>query len=89
MNYLRFKINYIRTRWPERFGLWLAYKLPRSLAMWAFIRVTAHASQGKYGATNPEELNVMEALKRWDTDNATDTPPPAVKLGKRIGTIID
>jgi len=26
----------------------------------------AHATTGEYGNTIPDELNVMEAFKRWD-----------------------
>jgi hypothetical protein len=32
---------------------------------WAYIRVVAGATTGKYGDTVPGELDVMTALRRW------------------------
>lgn len=49
----------------DRFVMWLAWRLPRRLAYWAAIRVAAHATTGEYGTTDPNELNVMDALDRW------------------------
>lgn len=53
-------------RWHERLWRWLAWALPRDLAYWGAIRVMAYATMGRYGGTDPNELNVMEALKRWE-----------------------
>jgi hypothetical protein len=49
--------------------MWLAWRLPRSLAMWACVRVVAYASTGKYGDTVVPELTAMDALKRWNGDD--------------------
>lgn len=50
--------------------LWmkLAWMLPRKLAMWAAIRVIAHATTGQYADTIVPELSAMDALQRWDKD---------------------
>jgi len=45
----------------------LAQLLPKSVVMWAFIRVGAHATTGEYGSTVVPELSMMDALKRWET----------------------
>jgi hypothetical protein len=60
--------------WPERFGMWLAWRLPRRLAYWCAIRVIAWATTGPHGNTNPHDLNVVEALKRWNAAPAASRP---------------
>lgn len=50
----------------EKICEWLAWKLPRRLVYWSAIRLMAHATAGEYGSTCPSELNVIEALKRWE-----------------------
>lgn len=49
----------------ERFWCWLAWLLPRDLVMWCAVRLMAHGTGGPYGNTDPSDLNVLEALKRW------------------------
>ena len=51
----------------ERVWTAIAWKLPRALVMWCAIRLFAHATTGQYGNTVPTDLNIMEALKRWET----------------------
>ena len=46
--------------------MWLAYRLPRELVMWAAIRLMAHATTGKYDTTIVPELTAMDALNRWE-----------------------
>lgn len=55
-----------RYRSMERLRMTIAWKLPRSIAYWAAIRVMANATTGRYGTTNPTELPCIEALKRWE-----------------------
>jgi len=45
---------------------WIAWKLPKRIAMWTYVRVGAHATTGKYGDTVLPEITMMEALKRWE-----------------------
>lgn len=49
----------------EKFILWFVWKLPSWLIYWSAIRLIGDATTGDYGNTNPNDLNVMEALKRW------------------------
>lgn len=44
----------------------IAWRLPRRLVMWCYIRVGAHATTGRYENTVVPELSMMDALKRWD-----------------------
>ena len=44
---------------------WVAGKLPRWLVYHCALRMIAHATTGKYGATLVSELSAMEALDRW------------------------
>jgi hypothetical protein len=51
----------------DRLLMWLAWRLPKQLVMWATIRLVAHATTGKYSSTVVPELSAMDALKRWET----------------------
>lgn len=44
----------------------IAWLLPRKVAYWATIRVTAHGTIGQYGDQVVPELRVLQALERWD-----------------------
>lgn len=46
----------------------IAWRLPRRLVMWCYVRVGAHATTGVYGGTVVPELGMMDALQRWDID---------------------
>jgi hypothetical protein len=74
MQSLRFKYYGIKNTWPDKFTSWLAWHLPRFLVKWCYVRVAAHATTGRYGNTNPDRLGMMEALKRWDTNNMGNPP---------------
>jgi hypothetical protein len=54
----------------ERLWMWVAWRLPRQLAYWAALRVIVVATAGRHGATDPGELDVMEALRRWERSGA-------------------
>ena len=60
-------MKYRVDKFIEKVTLWVAWHLPRRLVMWCYFRVAAHATGGKYGNTNPCDLNIMEAIKRWDS----------------------
>ena len=49
----------------EKFWLWCAYKLPKSLVKWATIRLMANATSGEYSGQIVPDLTSMDALKRW------------------------
>lgn len=46
----------------------IAWRLPRSIVYWSYIRVLAHAAGEKYPDTLVSSLNAMVALKRWSDD---------------------
>ena len=50
----------------EKVKMWLAWKLPKWLVMWASIRMIANATQGIYSSTIVPELGAMDALERWE-----------------------
>lgn len=58
--------RYNIAKMKEKVWMWLAWKLPNTLVMWASIRLIAHATQGEYGSTIVPELSAMDALKRWE-----------------------
>lgn len=65
------KIHYSMIRWhfykvPEKIWMFVAWKLPHTLTMWAAIRVGAYATTGKYSSQIVPELTFMDAIKRWD-----------------------
>lgn len=61
-----YDIKYKAGRAAERLAVWIAWRLPRSLVMWCYVRVGAHATSGAYGGTVVSELTMMEALSRWE-----------------------
>jgi hypothetical protein len=73
--YIWYDRAYLLTKRREKLLLWLVWRLPRPVVMWAFIRVGAHATTGPYGNTVVPELTMMEALRRWDA------PPPPTPPG--------
>jgi len=50
----------------NKIQMWLAWRLPRWLVMWASVRMIAHATTGKHSSTVVPELTAMEALQRWE-----------------------
>lgn len=64
--YMWFDRAYLISRKREAFIRWIAWKLPKKLVMWSYIRVGAHATTGQYENTVVPELGMMEALDRWD-----------------------
>lgn len=66
MNYLRERAYWLLRRPLQRLLLWFVWRLPRSLVMWCYIRVGAHATTGQFSNTIVPEIGMMEALARWD-----------------------
>jgi hypothetical protein len=50
----------------ERLAMWLAWHLPRWLAYWAFVRVAALATSGEWSGSVPDQVSIMEAMRRFD-----------------------
>lgn len=50
----------------DKLQMHIAWLLPKQLVKWCFVRVTAHATTGKYGDTVVPELTAMDALSRWN-----------------------
>ncbi len=57
--------NYYRRKLEEKILVFIVWKLPKNVVMWAYIRVVSHATVGKYGSTIVPDLSAMDALKRW------------------------
>jgi hypothetical protein len=51
---------------PEKIAIKIAWMLPRKVALWAYIRVMAHASCGIHGMDNVDDLTFGEVCKRWE-----------------------
>ena len=49
----------------EKIVMWVAWHLPRRVALWAAVRVMAHATTGAYGSQVVPDLLAVDALKRW------------------------
>ena len=51
----------------ERLTMWLAWKLPRRLVYWTFIRMAVDGTTVPPGdKSNPAERTVIEAMEWWD-----------------------
>ena len=66
IRYLWLDRRYLAGKQAEQALRWVAWRLPRRLVMWCYIRVGAHATTGQYENTVVPELSMMDALKRWD-----------------------
>lgn len=70
MENIKFKYNEFKywhiVRRKENIIRWVAWHLPKTLVMWCYMRVAAHATTGQYSNTNVAELGMMDAIKRWD-----------------------
>jgi hypothetical protein len=56
-------IRYGRVReWAEMRVAWM---LPRRIALWAMVRVAAHATTGKWGNESPDSIGFKEMHDRW------------------------
>jgi hypothetical protein len=52
-------------RLPEKFAMWIAWRLPRAVCHWCAVRLFAHATQGEWSNEHPESVTVIDALRRW------------------------
>lgn len=52
-------------RLKERIAIKIAWLLPRRVALWAMIRVAAHATTGKWGNEHPDSIGYKEMHDRW------------------------
>lgn len=52
----------------DKIAQWIAWKLPKRIVYWAYLRVTAHATTGEHGHEFVEEITIMDALKRFDEE---------------------
>lgn len=50
----------------ERLAIWLAWKLPRSIAYWAYIRVATYkTTEAPMSYRNPTSQTIDEPMERW------------------------
>lgn len=63
---LQFELRCFGARVRDTVPHWIAFHLPRAVAYWCAIRVSAYATCGKWGNDSPTELLAMTALKRWE-----------------------
>jgi hypothetical protein len=49
----------------DKIKMKIAWVLPKWLVYWAGIRMAAHATQGEWGHEYPDDVSVMDMLKRW------------------------
>lgn len=66
---MKFYIKYYYRIVKEKIAIWIAWRLPRYLVMWCYMRVGAHATTGAFGNTIVPELSMMDAIKRWEQPN--------------------
>jgi hypothetical protein len=50
----------------QKVTMWIAWHLPKSLVMWCYMRIAAHATTGKYSHVNACDLGMMDAVKCWE-----------------------
>lgn len=76
---------------PDKVAMKVAWKLPRKVVYWAYVRVMAHATSGPYGMEDVDRVSYSDACKRWEKgphrkpdwfDHALGTKPIAVPCKK-------
>jgi hypothetical protein len=82
-------LNYRATKLKEKVLRWIAWKLPRSLVQWVYIRVVLHATNGKWGNTIVPNITAMDALQRWDESNEGSPIPGLATVGQQALDSID
>jgi len=58
--------TFLRHTLPDKIAMQVAWWLPREVALWAYIRVMAHATQGPYGNQHVDDVRYSDAYKRWE-----------------------
>lgn len=59
LSYVRYCIRlWLRER-PEKIAIWVAWRLPRQVALWAFIRVCSAQE------THPDDITYRSAHDAW------------------------
>jgi hypothetical protein len=61
-----------RERWTERLARKIAWRLPRRVVMWCYVRVGAYATTGEYSDTVVPDLSMMDALGRWESSDVSN-----------------
>lgn len=62
------RVRTFRVLLPDKIARRVAFALPPRVVYHAAIRLVAHASSGKYGATEVPKLPAMRAIQRYETD---------------------
>jgi hypothetical protein len=65
----KLEMKYQTTKKIESLQRKLVWHLPHWLIMWAVVRATLHASNGKWSKDLVNEIPAVEVLRRWDEDN--------------------
>lgn len=58
-------LRYAREKVAEAIAQDVAWALPRSVALWAFVRVSAAATTGPWSGTHPDSVTYKMAHDRW------------------------
>lgn len=66
---MRLRIRIFLRQLKEKVVIKIAWKLPRYLVLWCSIRLMAYATTGEYGKEHPDDVSIMDALKRWEVCN--------------------
>lgn len=56
----------------DKWCQWLANILPKRIVYFAYIRLLAHATTGKYSHLRPDEVDWSDALKAWEEHGGGD-----------------
>lgn len=65
---VRVRLSAWRQRNSERLWRWLAWKLPKGLVEWVYMRVMRFSETNPYNDGNPTDISVMWALCYWQEE---------------------
>jgi hypothetical protein len=50
----------------DRIAMWIAWRLPRRVVKWAYMRVCAHATTREWENYTPGGTSIHEGAMRWE-----------------------
>ncbi len=73
-------LNELKAWWCVTLPQWIAWKLPRRVVYFAYIRLHAAATTGRFSNRTPDEVTWSEAVKAWEA-NSVEPIAPTVPSG--------
>ncbi len=68
-------LNELKAWWCVTLPQWIAWKLPRKVVYFAYIRLQASASTGAYSYKPHDKISWTDAIKAWEMNSVEPIAP--------------